>query len=474
MKYGYYSKRNTGHFINIINAQINDLVASFNNFKEFLATIVITVTYLGMAFWLEWEFALMAMFAGIALLSLFRGLNKYVHNLSRKTARELSILNKFLVQTLQSFKYLSSTAQLSYIRAGVVESIYKIAGYMRGQGIAQALTSALSEPLAIFFILLVIIIQVALLKASLASIFVALVLFNRAMGSILNIQKAWQRTLNKIGSLEAVEKECKALADNQEFSGSIQVRPFHQNLELRNVSFAYDEDHEDVLKDITLSIPANSMVAFVGESGSGKSTLVDMFTLMLQPRQGEIFIDGLSSLDADLDSWRSQIGYVSQETVVFDDTIANNICLWKSDYGKDIEARTRIENSACQAYAEQFIRGLPEKFNTVVGDRGVQLSGGQRQRLFLARELYKNPRLLILDEATSALDSESEKFIQESIDALQGRATVVIIAHRLSTIKNADHIYVLSKGRIVEQGEYSKLTSIDNGRFNKMVALQSL
>ena len=345
---------------------------------------------------------------------------------------------------------------------------------MRGQGIAQALTAALSEPLAIFFVLLVITIQVAVLKASLAPIFVALILFNRAMGSTLSIQKAWQSTLNKIGSLEAVEKECKALDENQEFCGSTQVRPFHQNLELNNVSFAYDKDHEDVLRDITLTIPANATVAFVGESGAGKSTLVDMFTLMLQPRQGEILIDGLSSLDVDLDSWRNQIGYVSQETVVFDDTIANNICLWKSDYSKDTEARTHIENAASQAYAEEFIRELPEQFNTIVGDRGVRLSGGQRQRLFLARELYKNPRLLILDEATSALDSESEKFIQESIDALKGRTTVVIIAHRLSTIKNADYIYVLSKGRIVEQGEYSELTTIDNGRFNKMVALQSL
>jgi ABC-type multidrug transport system fused ATPase/permease subunit len=124
--------------------------------------------------------------------------------------------------------------------------------------------------------------------------------------------------------------------------------------------------------------------------------------------------------------------------------------------------------------SQKCIQNLPEQFNTIVGDRGVRLSGGQRQRLFLARELYKNPRLLILDEATSALDSESEKYIQESIEALRGRTTVVIIAHRLSTIKNADYIYVLDKGRIIEQGSYHQLLSTNNGRFNRMVALQSL
>ena len=133
-----------------------------------------------------------------------------------------------------------------------------------------------------------------------------------------------------------------------------------------------------------------------------------------------------------------------------------------------------IEFAAKQAYAEQFIQKLPDQFNTVVGDRGVRLSGGQRQRLFLARELYKNPRFLILDEATSSLDSESELYIQESIEALKGSTTVVIIAHRLSTIKNADYIYVLDKGSIIEQGTHRELITKNNGRFNRMVTLQNL
>ncbi len=212
----------------------------------------------------------------------------------------------------------------------------------------------------------------------------------------------------------------------------------------------------------------------MGESGAGKSTLIDMMTLLLRPKQGEIYIDNINSKEIDIPSWRSQIGYVSQETVVFDDSIANNICLWKGDFENDEEVRERVQKAAKRAYAHDFIENLNQGYQTIVGDRGVRLSGGQRQRLFIARELYKNPNLLILDEATSSLDTESERFIQKSIDALKGSMTVVIIAHRLSTIKNSDLIYVIEDGNIIENGTYDELTLNRKSRFAKMVAIQSL
>jgi subfamily B ATP-binding cassette protein MsbA len=225
---------------------------------------------------------------------------------------------------------------------------------------------------------------------------------------------------------------------------------------------------------MTLEIPVNTTVALVGESGAGKSTLVDLLTLMLKPRTGTVFIDGIPHGDVDLASWRDQIGYVSQETVVFDDTIANNISLWAGDMEVDSALRERVVQAAKQAYADHFIRDLPNGYQTVVGDRGVRLSGGQRQRLFVARELFKQPNLLLLDEATSALDTESERYIQQSIDALKGEMTVVIIAHRLSTIKNVDHVYVLDEGRIVEEGPYEELRLRENGSFREMVEMQRL
>jgi ABC-type multidrug transport system fused ATPase/permease subunit len=187
------------------------------------------------------------------------------------------------------------------------------------------------------------------------------------------------------------------------------------------VHFAYSEKQGDVLAGISLVIPARTSVALVGESGSGKSTLVDLLTLMLRPREGQVLIDGVPGETIRLSSWRQQIGFVSQETVVFDDTIANNICMWQGKIEKDPFLFERVREAARQAHIAHVIESLPDGYNTLVGDRGVRLSGGQRQRLFLARELFKRPNLLILDEATSALDSESEQAIQQSIDALKGK-----------------------------------------------------
>jgi len=208
------------------------------------------------------------------------------------------------------------------------------------------------------------------------------------------------------------------------------VQGLDEGIELRNVHFAYNDADGDVLRDVSVDVPAHQTVALVGESGAGKSTLVDMMTLLLKPREGEVMIDGVPHDEIDLNSWRDQIGYVSQETVVFDDTVANNISLWRGDIDDDPALRERVIHAAERAHADNFIRDLPDGYQTVVGDRGVRLSGGQRQRLFVARELFKQPNLLLLDEATSDLDTASEQHIQDSIDALKGETTVVIIAHR--------------------------------------------
>jgi subfamily B ATP-binding cassette protein MsbA len=240
------------------------------------------------------------------------------------------------------------------------------------------------------------------------------------------------------------------------------------------VRFSYAPGLRAVVQGVSLRIEARTSVALVGESGAGKSTIADLITLMLRPQQGEVFLDGVPGADTLRASWREQIGYVSQETVIFDDTIANNICMWAGDYRADGGLMQRIEEAAHRAHASEFIGELSEGYRTLVGDRGVRLSGGQRQRLFIARELFREPKLLILDEATSALDSDSEAAIQQSIDALRGKITVVIIAHRLSTIKNVDHVFVFDNGRLVEEGEYEELRDRQGTKFGRLVAMQSL
>ena len=226
-----------------------------------------------------------------------------------------------------------------------------------------------------------------------------------------------------------------------------------------------------MLEDVSLRIPHKTVVGIVGESGAGKSTFIDLVTGMLKPTDGQVLIDGVDLQELDLRAWRRRIGYVTQEGVLFDDTVGGNISMWSS--GTDQDAVTpAIRQAARSARCDDFIDTHPQAYDAVIGDRGVNLSGGQRQRLAIARELFKRPDLLILDEATSALDSELERGIHTSIESLRGQATVIIIAHRLSTVKHCDRIFVLEEGRVAEQGSFSELLATEGSRFARMCALQ--
>jgi ABC-type multidrug transport system fused ATPase/permease subunit len=474
MDYRYYIQQNAGHFINVINQQVNRFFLSFKNLVGFFTQAVTTVSYFAFAFAITWKFASMALGVGVVLLFLFKYLNAYVRRLSRKRSSEVSHLNKLLVQSLQALKYIVSTNQTSHLRSGVTSSVNRLTGYIFRQNIARAFTGSLKEPVSVLLVVGLIALQVNVFQEPVAPIFVALLLFHRGMQAVMAMQSGWQTTMDRIGSVEMVDDEFARVLENQEATGAHRLGSLEEGIEFEDVSFAYNENDGDVLRDVNVSIPANTTVALVGESGAGKSTLVDMLTLMLRPRTGRIEIDGVDADEVDLPYWRSQIGYVSQETVVFDDTIANNISLWQCDIEADPGLRERVIDAAERAHADHFIRDLPNGYQTVVGDRGVRLSGGQRQRLFVARELFKRPNLLILDEATSALDTESERYIQQSIDALKGEMTVVIIAHRLSTIKNVDYVYVLDEGRVIEEGSYHELRGHEQSRFREMVEMQSL
>jgi ABC-type multidrug transport system fused ATPase/permease subunit len=474
MEYRYYLEENTGHFINVINQQVNRFFRSFQRFSRFLTDLITTASYFAFALAITWKFTLLAIGVGSVILFLFKYLNAYVRSLSRKRSTEASTLNTFLVQALQSFKYIASTGQIDHIRNEVVSSVGRLTGYQFRQKVAGALTKALKEPVSVLLITGIIGLQVVLFEAPVAPIFVALLLFHRGMQSMMSVQSSWQGTMNDIGAVEMVVDDLEEARVHEEATGTRTLGPLSEGIRFDGVHYAYNEEDGDVLRDINIDVPVNQTVALVGESGAGKSTLVDMMTLMLRPRAGTIRIDGVPHDEIDVASWREQIGYVSQETVVFDDTIANNISLWRGDIDKDPALRERVIDAAERAHADHFIRDLPNSYQTVVGDRGVRLSGGQRQRLFVARELFKRPNLLLLDEATSDLDTASEKHIQDSVNALQGEVTVVIIAHRLSTVKNADRVYVLDEGCVTEQGTYHELRMRENGEFREMVEMQSL
>ncbi|MBL7975810.1 MAG: ABC transporter ATP-binding protein, partial [Candidatus Kapabacteria bacterium] len=246
--------------------------------------------------------------------------------------------------------------------------------------------------------------------------------------------------------------------------GTQTITSFKENVTFNNVTFAYNTD--DVVKNVTLSIPYGKKVALVGASGSGKSTLVDLLIRFYDPKSGTITMDGLDIKNLTLESYRSRFGIVSQEAILFNDTIANNIA-----FGAKEINQSDIENAARIAYADEFIKHLPDGYNTYIGDRGVMLSGGQRQRIAIARAIAQNPDILIFDEATSALDSESEKIVQNAINNVLENRTAVIVAHRLSTIINADLIVVFDRGVIAEQGTHKELIDM-NGIYKRLYTIQ--
>ena len=268
-------------------------------------------------------------------------------------------------------------------------------------------------------------------------------------------------------SLAAAERLFEVLDEPTEDvldRGTRVAKGFDHSVEFDDVSFAYDT--EPVLQDITFEAPKGSIVALVGPSGAGKSTLVDLIPRFYDPTEGRICIDGVDTRDITLASLRSLTGIVSQDTVLFNDTVRNNIA-----YASEGFSQEQIERAARAANAHDFIMALPQRYDTVLGERGTRLSGGQRQRLAIARALLVDPPILILDEATSALDTESERLVQEAVDRLLAGRTVFVIAHRLSTITHANLILVLDHGRIVERGTHAELLA-ERGAYYRLHALQ--
>ena len=241
------------------------------------------------------------------------------------------------------------------------------------------------------------------------------------------------------------------------------------NIEFNNINFKYPETEEYLLKNINISIKKNSSIAFVGETGAGKSTLVDIILGLHIPDNGEILLDGFSMDKNKNAQWKRSIGYVPQDIYLSDDTISNNIAFMTND--TDISS-DHVFEAAKIANIHDFIMGLPDKYETKVGERGVRLSGGQKQRIGIARALYNDPEVLVLDEATSAMDTVTEQSVMKAINDLGNKKTIIIIAHRISTIQNCDCIYMLDDGQIVDHGNFKELVA-SNKRFQELARSNS-
>jgi len=280
------------------------------------------------------------------------------------------------------------------------------------------------------------------------AIFFAMIATIPPLKRLTNVQSQMQKGIAAAESIFIVLD-----TDKENDEGTLEADRVRGDIEFRNVSFKYDSGHQTVLDNISLRFPAGSVTAVVGQSGSGKTTLAGLLPRFYRYSEGQILLDGVEITDYRLDNLRRQIALVSQDVVLFNDTIAGNIAYGALE-GVDREA---IVRAATAAYAMEFIEQLPDGLDTVLGETGTLLSGGQRQRLAIARALLKNAPVLILDEATSALDSESERAIQDALKEVMKGRTTLVIAHRLSTIENADQVIVLGAGKVIEQGTHAEL-----------------
>jgi ATP-binding cassette subfamily C protein len=303
-----------------------------------------------------------------------------------------------------------------------------------------------------------------------AALLLLIFLFARLVPRVTSLYERAQILALELPAFESVlkaEEDCLAAAEHEPRTRSpISLR---HHIQCLDVTFGYRDDEAPALQEVNLRIAAHSTTAIVGPSGAGKSTLADLLMGLVTPGAGSILIDGQALTPEMLGEWRRQIGYVSQDTFLFHDTVRANL-LWANPSAADSE----VWSALTQAAAADFVRALPQGLDSIVGDRGVLLSGGERQRLSLARALLRHPEVLILDEATSSLDSENERRIQDAIDTLHQQMTIVVITHRLSTIRNADLIYVLDRGRVVESGTWHTLTTRSGARFRALCDAQGI
>jgi ATP-binding cassette, subfamily B, bacterial MsbA len=292
------------------------------------------------------------------------------------------------------------------------------------------------------------------------------VFFTQIINPAKSLSTAFYNAQRGSSAIQRIEEILKATNTVSEAPNPKQLIAFRNNIEFRNVTFKYED--VTILDNVNLTIEKGKTIALVGSSGAGKSTLADLVPRFHDVSGGELLIDGVNIKEYSLLSLRDQMGIVTQEPILFNDTIANNISL-----GNPVASIDEIEEAARIANAHDFIMNKEENYQTNIGDRGGKLSGGERQRVTIARAVLKNPPILILDEATSSLDTESERLVQDAINKMMANRTSIVIAHRLSTIRHADEIIVLQKGKIVERGTHDQLLDQD-GFYKRLVDMQEV
>jgi ATP-binding cassette, subfamily B, bacterial MsbA len=399
------------------------------------------------------------------------------------TMRFGSALRKLARESFEGNKYLTDTAQEALANQNIVKAyraepreqgrFAAVAQRVRRANLRSASISGMSPPIieliGVIFIAALLFFaerEIRLGRMDLAQFVLFLILLFRSNDPMRKLSRLKNSMSQALAAARLVWEVMDEHAEITEKPGAIELRPLQHEIEFRDVHFGYGDESRAVLRGVSLTVPAGKLVAVVGQSGGGKSTLTKLLPRFHDPASGAVLWDGIDLRDARVASLRRQLALVTQETVLFNDTVRYNI-----SYGRPDAKEEELQSAAMTALAHDFIVELPDGYDTIIGERGIFLSGGQRQRLAIARAVLIDAPVLILDEATSALDAESEQLVQGAIGNLIRDRTTIVIAHRLSTVRRADLIVVIERGQIIEQGTHAELLA-RGGQYQRLYELQ--
>lgn len=467
LDYKQFLKMDSGRIQNTLSAEALKLTYGFLAYFNSLQHAILLFVYIGLAFLSNYQFAILVSIGGYLSNFIF----KYLFKSTEKASINLSGLGhsfqSFLIQAVHNFKYLKATNYFSEYKNKLKKVIDQIEVSQRRIGIYGAIMNSAREPIILTVVVIIIFIQVEFLGGTLASVALSLMFLYRALNYIMTLQGSWQGFVSNIGGVVASVDLIDEFKMNKEVIVSSNELMEIMTLDVDKISFVYPNGAK-VLDNVSIQMEPLKTYAFVGESGSGKTTLVNLLIGLVHPSEGRILVNGKDRKELDLLGYRKRFGYITQEPVIFNDSLYNNVTLWAPKSESNIR---KFQEAIELASMTDFMKTLSEEEDTKLGDNGLLISGGQKQRISIARELFKDVDVLIFDEATSALDSETERLIQDNIDILMGRFTIIIIAHRLSTIRKSDTITLMSKGKVVESGDFEKLLTT-NAQFKRMVELQ--
>ena len=468
ISYKNFIKLDIGRLQNSLLGESWQVVFACNQYLETIKNSMFVVIYIGFAFFLDWKFSILVCIGGLISNFIYRYFYKRTERLSREITKNNHRYGGVVVEIINHYKYLKATGRNDEFFKRLQNELKDLISSGIEVAKLSAKLSAIREPITMAIICVVIAIHVLFFKSPLAAIIIILMFFYRALQKIVDLQSNWNNYLSHVGSIENMKDFQAIIDENQEnFSGTKHIENIN-SIKLKDVDLFIDS--HQVLRKVNFEIVKNTSIAIVGESGSGKTSLVNLLTTLLPISQGEILLNGVNIQEYNNGEYKSKIGYITQEPSIFNADIFDNVTFWSERSEENMQKFKRISKLSGLS---DFLENLPERENTLLGNNGVNISGGQKQRISIARELFRDIEILIMDEATSALDSDTELTIKNSIEMLHGKLTIISIAHRLSTIKNVDTVYVMDKGRIVDNGGFTELKAKSN-YFKRLTELQGV